>query len=206
MDDLDRPLDEIIQDELKAKRTQRQGKEKKHSNTGPRSRRIDDDGDDDYKAADAPPRQFRTSRGRGGPRFGDNQPRNFGIAQRPIEKPNTRGPPMMHRGMDRYADRSQEWRRYPERPQNYPPPVRRHPGYVLRASNLAATVTNADIFSLFEPFGKIKRALLLFDKETGEKTGEAEVVFEQHEAVLNAIKEYSGISLDGKPLQLRFLE
>lgn len=80
-----------------------------------------------------------------------------------------------------------------------PPSIDR--SVTVAVSNLHPGVTQADITELFETVGPLKRASL-HHRPAGVKTGQAEVVFENMEDALDAIKRYNHVPLDNLPLHI----
>lgn len=74
-------------------------------------------------------------------------------------------------------------------------------GTKITVTNLDPGVTNIDVSELFGAVGPLRRALVVYDKN-GRSTGIAEVVFENSDAALEAIKKYNGVPLDNRPLQI----
>lgn len=74
-------------------------------------------------------------------------------------------------------------------------------GVTVAVSNLHPGVTQADITELFETVGPLKRAYLR-KKGPNVKSGDAEVVFENMEDALDAIRRYNNVPLDNQPLHI----
>lgn len=74
-------------------------------------------------------------------------------------------------------------------------------GTKVTVTNLDPGVTNIDVSELFGAVGPLKRALVVYDKN-GRSTGIAEVIFENSNDALEAIKKYNGVPLDNRPLQI----
>lgn len=72
---------------------------------------------------------------------------------------------------------------------------------MIVVSNLHPDVTRADITELFEAIGPLRKANFRV-KEPGKRTNDAEVVFENMEDALEAIKRYNNVPLDNLPLQI----
>lgn len=72
---------------------------------------------------------------------------------------------------------------------------------MIAVSNLHPDVTRADITELFEAIGPLRRAIFKV-KEPAKRTNDAEVVFENMEDALEAIKRYNNVPLDNLPLQI----
>jgi THO complex subunit 4 len=74
-------------------------------------------------------------------------------------------------------------------------------GARLLISDLDYNVSEADIKDLFGSVGELKSARIHFDR-SGRSKGTAEVVYVRRQDALNALKQYNGISLDGKPMKI----
>mmetsp|Transcript_5924 Transcript_5924/g.11686 ORF Transcript_5924/g.11686 Transcript_5924/m.11686 type:complete len:222 (+) Transcript_5924:1257-1922(+) len=75
-------------------------------------------------------------------------------------------------------------------------------GALLSIDNLKYTVNNSDIHDLFKKFGRIKRAFVVYNRETGRSSGRAEVTFERVQDALHALREYDGVALDGRRMKI----
>jgi THO complex subunit 4 len=77
-------------------------------------------------------------------------------------------------------------------------------GYKLVISNLDYKVSDEDIKELFESFGAIKRAGIVYDR-SGRSEEMAEVVFLKKPDAERALQRYNNVSLDGKPMSIELV-
>ena len=75
----------------------------------------------------------------------------------------------------------------------------------LKVQNLNKEFQNAELKKLFEPYGKLIRCGIHFNK-MGESTGVADIEFSKHEECVEAIKKLDNADIDGVKVRVKYAD
>ena len=190
---IDRPLDDLVKDSLKAKRAEKAAKKKEqHSKKKPQTPQPSSEGKKSSKGGDIKGNNIRV---RG----------NIGKKRRPKKNNNKNRPNNPNVQLQDITEEDIA-EAYAASRKSGPSHINRSTknrlsGTKIVVSNLHPDVTEDDIAELFGTVGALKNARLM-KYGNRDSIGEAEVVFENMADALEAIKRYNMVPLDNQPLHI----
>jgi len=115
---------------------------------------------------------------------------------------NHRGPDLKRQQHNRWsvANTSKQFQQQPQQPQQ--PVVRNSPKILV--SNLAPSVTAADLEELFSGVGELQTFPVLHHDAKGKSLGSAEITFQLRADARKALTKYSGVTLDRQAMRIQF--
>eukprot|EP00124_Ichthyophonus_hoferi_P004313 Ihof_evm3s460 gene=Ihof_evmTU3s460 len=86
-----------------------------------------------------------------------------------------------------------------------PQPQRRSTATKILVENLHPNVNDADMKELFSQMGPLKKAAVHYNSQA-RSLGTAEITFNRPEDAARAVREYNGLTLDGRPMKLALVD